>query len=269
MLPPGRSAAGRSAASTCCCVVETVLSTIIFILTMKRTLGETHDWLDFGRNAPWFSVALGVGCGTWTGVSHIFTYRVQEAVHNIVTIHECETNRLGRSGRGDSRGLDDVNLFEYHDIVTIGLDVTAVFYLLFLCLLWWLGVCFWFGLCWVLLPFNLFSGPNTTFWGVGGVGFIIWLGCYPWLIYKGGVVGKFRKFREACRTRPSYARVQTLILLSSILCAVVFNVPLVPSLWRWSLIATHTTRAIKVYASLEGPHRLVEAPHGEFSGDTL
>lgn len=266
MLPPG-----RSAASTRCCVVETVLSTIIFILTMKRTLGETHDWLDFVSNAPLFVVALGVGCGTWTGVSHIFTYRVQEAVQTIVTIHECEINRLGRSGRADSRGLDGVNLFEYHDIVTIGLDVTAVFFLLFLCLLWWLGVCFWFGLCLVLVPgFNIpYGGVSTMFLGVFGVGFIIWLGCYRWLIYKGGVVGKFRKFREACRTRPSYARVRTLILLSSLLCAVVFNAPLVPSMWRWSLIATHTTRAIKVYASLEGPRRLVEAPHGEFSGDTL
>lgn len=87
-------------------------------------------------------------------MSHFFfASRVQGAVHNMVPIDE--SNRLGRSGRAGSLGLDGVNLlFEYHDVMAIiALGVTAVFYLCVLCLFFWVGVMLWLWICMVVMPF--------------------------------------------------------------------------------------------------------------------
>lgn len=204
-------------------------------------------------------MALGAACGIWIGASLCFTFSVQRAVHSIVSIHERET----RSGRADSPGLDGVNLFEYHDVVTIGLNVMAVVSVCLLCLFWSLGVCFFFVLTMMLVPFSFFSGAGQTFLRVFIVFFIIWCWCYLWLIYKLGLVGRFRNLRETCRSRPFSAHVQTLVLVSSALYAAFLCLPPIPWVWRWSLITTHTARAIKVWKSLGGQGGVVEA-HGEF-----
>lgn len=231
---------------------------------------ETHNGLiDTQVHFVRLSVALGAGCGIWTGVSHsVFSFRVQKAVQNIVSIDERETGLLGLSGPADSPRLDRVNLFEYLDIVTIGLNVTAVASLSLACLLWYWGAWFFFLLCWALEGINFFSGPSPFVWHMFAVSFVLWCGCYVWLIYRSGIVGRFRRLREACRTRPSYTHVQALVLLSSTLYAVCLRLIPLPSLWCWSLITAHTARAIKVWNSVDGQSGVVEA-QGQFSGDRV
>lgn len=62
-----------------------------------------------------------------SGLSHsICTFRVQGAVNSTTSIHEGEVDRLGRSRREAPRGLDGVDLFEYHDVTTISLNISRV-----------------------------------------------------------------------------------------------------------------------------------------------
>ena len=225
---------------------------------------------DVPCNPARLSVAILAFCGIWTGGSFFFSSRVEEAVHNIVSMHERETTQLGRGGRADCPGLAGVNLFEYHDVVAIGLNVTAVVSLSLLCVCRWLGVCFFCGLALVLVPFNIFSGVPSMFWGVFGALFVLWCGCYLWLIYRSAVFSRFRNLREACRTRPSYAHVQALILVSSLLFSVFLCFPPIPPLWRWSLIATHTARATKVWNSIDGQRKFSAIEfQGGFSGESV
>lgn len=225
----------------------------------------------FGKylvNALSFCVALGAGSGMWTGVQSLFSSRVQKAVRNIISIDEREINRLGRSGRVDSSSLDSVDLFEFHDVVMIALNVMAVISLPLWCLFLWVGVCFSFGVSGLLVPFSFFSGTSPTFALAFCAFYVLWLGCYTRLIYKLGVVGKFRHFREACRTRPSYPHVPALLLVSSMMYAIFLCVTPLPSLWRWSLITAHTARAVRVWYSLLGQIGVAKA-RGEVSADML
>lgn len=256
--------AGRSAGSIWCCIVETTLSTIVFVYAMLGAMeGPQNGFMDLQFNFVRLCVALAAAGGIWPGASLCFLFRVQEAVHNTVLIDELETTRLGRSGRADSPGLDGVNLFEYHDVVMIGLNVTAMVSFCLLCVFWWWGTCVCFLISMVLVPFNIFSGTSPMFWCVFGVLFVFWVGCYLMLICRSGLVGRFTTVGEACRTRPSYAQAQPLVLVSSALYAAFLCIPPIPWLCRWSLITTHTARAIKVWKSLDGQGGVVEA-HGEF-----
>lgn len=248
--------------------METVLSTVVFVYAVKAATEETCELADFSRNMLRLGVAMGAACGIWTGISCVFTVRVQQTVSNIVSMNRREINRLGHNGQAGSPDLRGVNLFEYHDVVTIGLNVTVVVSISLLCFFFWVVVCVLFALCMLLVPWNIFHSPPPEFWFAFCALFVVWLGCYSRLIYKWGIVGTFRNFREACCTRPSCGNVKALLLGSSLLYAVLLNLSPLPALWCWSLITTHTARAITVYVLLKDQFG-VEAAHGELSGDML
>lgn len=250
-LPPG-----RSAGSTFWCTVEAVVSTTVFVYAIMEAV-----WIVFyveswcGLRPP---MLFCTGCVVWTGISHyVGTARVEGAVGQIRAATMSETSRVRCVGpAGPLHNLDGVDMFEYHDITTMSLKVLK-------------GVSVW-------LLFEVLSTPlvwlrflvlvrtcRSWSWGMCEsfpegylplmcVTIILCFGCYARLLSNFGVFGQIRTLGEPCRTQVFYFRVQTWLSAGSIAYAALVYLSPVPSMWRWSLIVTHTARAFKVLDSL--PH---------------
>lgn len=127
----------RNAVSMCWCVVETVLSTIVFVYMVKGAGAAMKDMgigvlyikelrnLPSGTGGGYFLRTLFpvyalicTGCAVWsaawTGMSHaLCTSRMMAAVDTAI-----ESIGAGTTS--------NVNLFEYHDVITIGLRISKV-----------------------------------------------------------------------------------------------------------------------------------------------
>lgn len=191
-------------------------------------------------------VVVCIGCAVWTGVSHsLCTARVRRAVDTIVATNASEISRVGPGDWADSLSLDRVDVFEYHDVITLSLYVLKV---VSVWLLWQtlsLGV----TLCVVIYLLLAFSIQTDVLW-VLGIFVALWLGCYFRLMYTCRIVGRIWNLGEACRTRPFYRRVQPMLFVANLMYAVLLYLSPVPAVWYWCLIAMHTARALKVLASL-------------------
>lgn len=191
-------------------------------------------------------VVICIGCAVWTGASHsLWTSRVRRAVETIVSINASEIGRVGPGSWADSLSLDRVDVFEYHDVITLSLYVLKVVSVWLLLQTLSLGV----TLCAVVYLLLAFSIQRDVLW-VLGIFVALWLGCFFRLMYTCGVAGRICTLAEACRTRPFYARVRPVLLVANLLYAVLLYLSPVPASWYWCLIAMHTARAVKVLASL-------------------
>lgn len=250
--------------------METVLSAAVFVYAIKGVAEIINDDCDFGWIALWINVVLCTGCVVWTWLSHsICMFKAQGAVNKIKSIHEGEIDRLGCSRRAGSRGLDGIDLFEYHDVITISLNVSKVISLWLLFVFFWLGVLLLLVICLVLFPFNVFSGVGSDFACTLSVSLCLWFVCYTRLIFSRGVIGRIVTFGEAFRFQPFHVDVRALLLVSSMVYSLLLFFSPVPPMWRWSLITMRTIRTLKVWASLRGQNEGVMEARGEVAGDML
>lgn len=238
--------AGRSAWSRCWCTAEAVLTTIIFVYAMIGAVEIVRDQ-DVARGCFLFPpVVICIGCAVWTGASHsLWTSRVRRAVGTIVSVNASEIGRLGPGSWADSLSLDRVDVFEYHDVITLSLYVLKVVSVWLLLQTLSLGV----TLCVVIYLLLAFSIQRDALW-VLGIFVALWVGCFCRLLCTCGVAGRIWKLGEACRTRSFYARVRPVLLVANLLHAVLLYLSPVPAVLYWCLISMHTARAVKVLASL-------------------
>jgi len=206
-----------------------------------------------------------IGCAVWTGASHsLWTSRVRRAVDTIVSTNASEIGRVGPGSWADSLSLDRVDVFEYHDVITLSLYVLKVVSVWLLLQTLSLGV----TLCVVIYLLLAFSIQTDVLW-VLGIFVALWLGCFFRLMYTCGVAERIWNLGEACRTRPFYARVRPVLLVANLLYAVLLYLSPVPSAWYWSLIAMHTARAVKVLASLRVRNEGAADISAVFAGDLV
>lgn len=230
----------------CWCIAEAVLSTIVFMYALKGAV-EIVENQDVARGCFLFPpVVLCIGCAVWTGVSHsLCAPKVQGAVNSIVSTNASEIDRLGPVAWADSLSLDGVDLFSYHDVLSLSLNVLKVVSAWLLLQVLSLGL----TLCVVVYLLLAFSLASDAYWLLA-VFVPLWLATYARLMYKHGVVGRTWKLGEACRTQPFHSHVRPMLLVSSLVYAVLLYLSPVPAAWYWSLIATHTARAVLVLVSL-------------------
>lgn len=226
--------------------MEAVLSTVVFVYAIKGAV-EIIENQDVARGCFLFPpVVLCIGCAVWTAVSHsICAPRAQGAVNSIVSTNASEIDRLGPVAWADSLSLDGVDLFSYHDVLSLSLNVLKVVSAWLLLQVLSLGL----TLCVVVYLLLAFSLASDAYWLLA-VFVPLWLGTYARVMYKYGVVGRTWKLGEACRTQPFHPHVQPMLLVSSLVYAVLLYLSPVPPAWYWSLIATHTARALTVLVSL-------------------
>lgn len=226
--------------------MEAALSTVVFLYALKGAV-EIVENQDVARGCFLFPpVVICIGCAVWTGVSHLACApRVQGAVNSIVSANAIEIDRLGPVAWADSLSLDDVDLFSYHDIVSLSLNVLKVVSAWLLLQVLSLGL----TLCVVVYLLLAFSLASDAYWLLA-VFVPLWLGTYARVMYKYGVVGRTWKLGEACRTQPFHSYVRPLLFVSSLVYAVLLYLSPVPTAWYWVLIATHTARALRVLISL-------------------
>lgn len=256
--------AGRTNGSMCWCVAEAVLSTIVFVYALKGAV-EIVQNQDVARGCFLFPpVVLCIGCAVWTGVSHsLLAPRVQVAVNNIVSANAIEINRLGPVAWADTLSLDGVDLFSYHDVLSLSLNVLKVVSAWLLLQVLSLGL----TLCVVVYLLLAFTFAVDAYWLLA-VFVPLWLGTYARLMYKYGIVGRTWKLGEACRTQPFHPHVRPMLLVSSLVYAVLLYLSPVPAAWYWSLIATHTARALLILISLRWQSERA-AEGGVVAGDLL
>lgn len=242
---------GRSAWSACWSIAETVLSTTFFVSAIKTAVENADGCFHFVGVGIWVAV-LCSGCAVWPGICHcLCASRVHRAVNKIKSTNARGFDRLEDGSPEGDLDLDGLDLYEYHDVVTITLNNSRVFFgwLLLLC----------FGIGWLFCIVASFmlalpdprSDPNELAVVIFVLSFS-WLGWLTWLMHKYGVVGKIRKFGQAYRTQPFHVDVPALLLVSSAVYALFLCSSPAPSMWKWSLIATHTARVSKVLAFLWG-----------------
>ena len=212
-------------------------------------------------------VVLCIGCAVWTGLSHsLCASKVQGAVNSIVSANAIEIDRLGPVAWADSLSLDEVDPFSYHDVLSLSLNVLKVVSAWLLLQALSLGLTICVVVC-LLLAFSLAS---DAYWLLA-VFVPLWLATYVRVMYKHGIVGRTWKLGEACRTQPFHAHVRPMLLVSSLVYAVLLYLSPVPAAWYWSLIATHTARAVLLLISLrwqsdrvgEGGDLLYDVPGGD------
>lgn len=264
----------------CWCVVETVLSTIVFVYMMTGAGATINDTgaggLGIGELCnlssgmvvgyllgiilpPYALVCTGcaVGSVAWTGVSHcLCASRVMAAVdNNIESIDEGGTHRV-------NFGRCSVNFFEYHDVVTIGLRISKV------ALLW--SVFLVFGFLPVFGVVDQYLTNSNDTWSILNILTLLWMAMY-WVLFTGLlVVATFLVLKSGVKyfTQPFHSRARVLLLVSTIMFAVLLWVSPAPSTWRWALLAVHTIRVSSVFASLLGQIGVVEGTTGR-TGDML
>lgn len=231
---------GRSAGSRRWCILEAVLSAVVFVYVVQVGVGNIEGLLLF------VPVTLCIGCAGWTAVSHcIFALKVQGAVDTIVSKNASEIDLLeGGSSVDPLRGVD---LFEYHDLISMSLTnfevvaVVCLFYLYFLATVAPLIV---------VVASVLWNGDDND--KAAFVIFVVWLGVFVLLLYTSGVVGRIRKQGEPFRTQPFRHRVGALLLVSSMAYAILVYSSPAPFVWRLGLILTHMMRTFKVVSQLRG-----------------
>eukprot|EP00752_Nemacystus_decipiens_P010687 g9518.t1 len=248
----------------CWCVTEAVLSTIVFVYALRGAVDIIENQ-DVARGCFLFPpVVLCIGCAVWTGVSHsVCAPRVQEAVDSIVSTNAIEIDRLGPVAWEDSLSLDEVDLFSYHDVLSLSLNVLKVVSAWLLLQALSLGL----TLCVVAYLLLAFTFASDAYWLLA-VFVPLWLATYVRVMYKYGIVGRTWKLGEACRTQPFHVHVRAILLVSSLVYAVLLYLSPVPAAWYWSLIATHTARAVLVLISLRWQSDGV-GEGGVVSGDLL
>ena len=253
--------ADRSAVSMCWCVLETVLSTIVFLYVMKGA-GETikdmrSGGLDF-RELCNLSVGSIFGsllllflplnalvctgcalcCAVWTGVSHsLCLSRVRAAVDDI-------DSAAGGGGINRPGGRCSVNLFEYHDVVTMGLRISKAVsvWVLF-------QVFFIMPVVGIVAHWMSYSSDN---WSVLHVLKLVWMALYFvfFVFFLCAIAVIIVKSGEEYRTRPFHFHARVLLLTSAMVFAVLLYFSPAPSTWRWTLIAIHAIRVSNVLTSL-------------------
>ena len=261
----------RSAGSNRWAIVEAALSTIVFGYATKRVVdslcgqnvevssGElARGWLMF------LPVLLCIGCTLCTGVSHLVCpASSRAAVTNIESVNAHEMKRLGRGKWADSLGVDGLDLFEYHEVITAASYISKVISV------WILVVCFvlllFFGAVLVLmLSFHFPLGPTLC------KAIAAYLLASFFTFFLCSVAGRVWKSAGTCRTQPFHSHARAWLLVpTSVYAVLLLYLSLAPSTWRWSLIVTHTTRALKVLASLRGQEEVLVETGGEDEGDML
>jgi len=263
--------AGRSAWSTCWCVLETVLSAFVFVHGIQRVaLIVWYFPNDFGFYAPWISVVLCTACVVYTGLCGVIcSSRVQNAVLKMKSDHESEIDLLEHGRRAGSRGLGGIDLFEYHDVISISLNVSKVISCWLLFIVFVLGCCLLLIVNLLLFPFSFSSSKFND--GISVVAFLtsvcLWFVYYVRLIYSRGVIGRIMAFREECRSHPFHAHVQALLLMSSIAYAIFLYFSHISYSWFWSLILVRIVRMLKVWVDLHGQNQGSVSARGEVAGD--
>lgn len=102
--------------------METIISTMVFVYAIEEivVIFKSLSDDDVLRLDVVACTGCAVWCAVWTGVFHSFcSSRVEGSVDNIKSINERGTNRPG---------LVDVDLFEYDDVIPIGLRISKVIY---------------------------------------------------------------------------------------------------------------------------------------------
>lgn len=248
---------GRSAWSTCWSITETVLSTTFFVGAINTAAEKADGYFDIERFSLWVVVMVCCGRAMSMGVSHcLCKSRVHRAVNEIKSRNARDIDRLEDGSQETALDLDCLDLYEYHDVVTMAVINSRVILGLLLVLCFGMGWGFCLGLFFVLAP----PGPRSDPSGLAAVAFVLscsWLAWFAWSMRKYGVVGKIRNCGEACRVQPFHVDAPALLLVPSVLYALFLCFFLAPSVWKWSLIATHTARVFKVLAFLCG--RIVKA----------
>lgn len=178
-----------------------------------------------------------VWCAVWTGVSHsLCAWRVKAAVDKIESTSEGGINR--------PRQRCSLNLFEYHDVLTTGLQVSKVVSL------WVLSqVLLFMPVVWILAQYLSYS--NDT-WSVLHVVTLAWMVLYVFLFvfFLCGAAVVILKSGEDYRTQPFHFRTRVLLVVSAMVFAMLLYFSPAPSTWRWTLIAIHSIRVSNVFTSL-------------------
>lgn len=166
-------------------------------------------------------------------------------MNNIVSTNACEIARLGRGRWADFLGVDGVDLFEFHEVVTVASRFSRVVsvWILLVCstLLLSFGV-----VLFLMLSYHFPLGP--TLWSA----IAAYLLAASVTLLMGGAAGRIWRSAGACRTQPFHPRTRALVLVATMVYIVLLHFCPAPSTWGWSLAVIHTTRALKVLASLRG-----------------
>lgn len=111
-----------------------------------------------------------------------------------------------------------------------------------------------------LFPYTFFliiSSFNLSGSSVGSGNAFVWLGLYALILlaskhlfYRLGIGDMFRKLEQSCRTQPRCTLARAMVVLSSLFYAGVLSLSPVPAVWQWSLIVTHSARALKLLVSV-------------------
>ena len=273
------------------CGLEAVLAAIAFAYTLKKAIelldesvinpGDTESmvihllfpgWmLNDGNRDDWYGflwvipVLIFTGIAVWTGISHTFCVSKQQGPGNSI-----ETGYLERARDAESLVLHGVDMFDYREVVGFSLSVSKafsawVFYQLF---------SFVFTIAWIffeIVTFNFSSKGYASNLALVYTLYLLWLaGCARVLLRNFGLVRRFRKLEQACRTQPRSTAVQALLVVSSVSYAyALYLFPAVPSVWRWSLAVTHVARSLKLLFSLRGRGEVAVEAGGEIIDEML
>ncbi len=241
-------------------MVEAALSAVIFGYTVKAAVNGLKSFEDVRLAlVQLMGLLLNVlptGCVVWSGQSNCcYTSKVLAAVGRIEAANAREAVGLRRDGPSESLGLHGVDLFEYHDIASMSLNMLQMVFM------WVLSKVVFSALAIILIilavtscEFALGSVKCSAFF-VPAVLFCsaLFLGCVALLLYSCGVIGKIRNLGELFQTEPFSAtscNVWTRILVGGLVYDGVLLFSPAASVWRWGAILTHTARTLKVLYSL-------------------
>lgn len=162
--------------------------------------------------------------------------------------------RVARDRLYESLERDGVDLVDFHEIVTTSVVILLFTSWLLLWSLLWRLVTFvcryvFFGFFSATFSFGPSGGSGSV--AVWLVSFILVQLAFNRLLERFGFFEKkFRKLDQACRSQPSCKLVRAALVLSSTGYGVVLHLSPAPSVLQWSLIVTHTARALKLLVSL-------------------
>ena len=230
----------------CWSIMEAVLSTIVFGYTVKN--------LDLEALFGYVAVA---GYAVWTGVSYyLCTSKAQAAVNNIKAVNGRVTSSLRNDAQVGSLGPDDVDLFEYHDIASMSsnmLQLATVWILTPVCFIPLGFIVLVLGLLTCQEGYFAISSCPVYFAPTMILFSALYLGYFARFLYTLGVVDTIWNLGKPCQIKPFsflYCSAWTLISVGSIVHTAFMFFSSAPSIWRWGVIVTHTTRASRVMYSL-------------------
>jgi len=197
-------------------------------------------------------ISFCLGFAIWNSLANILCKsRVQGAVDSIVRRNAAMNNRSREGTWIDDRDLDGVDLFLYHEMLTHSLGLLKVVSTWFLLLVFFYGPVILLVLCVTSVYFSFLTGfGDVRFMAVLGALSLLWLLCFLPILCKSGIVGMYRALAEMCLSRPRCTVARAFLLSCGIVYALLLSFSPVASAWRWSLVATHSTRVLSVLASL-------------------